>query len=637
MNTFQQILTKYWGFSQFKPLQEDVINAIDNKQDTLVLMPTGGGKSITFQVPALAKEGTCIVITPLIALMRDQVERLNHLGIKAVAIYSGMSQEEIKLALNNCIYGGYKFLYCSPERIQTELFQYRLEKMHVNLIAVDEAHCISQWGYDFRPSYLKIYKLREKIPDAPVLALTATAPPSVVDDIQKQLSFQQSNVLKSSFERKNIVYWVKKTEDKPGYLLKLASRLTGTGIIYVRTRRRTRELSELLNQHGLSADYYHGGLSIPVRNDKQQKWQAGNPLFMVATNAFGMGIDKADVRGVIHYDLPDSLEAYYQEAGRAGRDGKTSFAVCIYNDTDIKKARKRLADNFPEISTIKKIYNALANYYQVPLGGGKNQVFDFKIGDFASTFHFNTLTIYNSLKFLKYEGYLEVTDEINHPSRVHFIMNRDDLYKFQVANAAFDRFIKILLRSYTGLFTEYVKIDENQLAKWANTDQQTIYQYLVKLSKYNVIRYIPKKRTPLLIFIEERLEDKALSFSKEHYEERKKNYQNKLESVIAYATTQNKCRSQYILSYFGETNTKRCGQCDYCQRRNELNLSKYEFDLILEEIKALLHKEEELPVRNLINRIDYNEHKTLKVVRWLIDNNKMKYTTTNNLKWNEKS
>ncbi len=633
MNQYHQILIKYWGFSHFKPLQEDVIRSVHEGKDTLVLMPTGGGKSITFQVPAIAEEGTAIVITPLIALMKDQVDRLKKLDIKAVAIYSGMNREEIKIALDNCIYGGYKFLYCSPERVQTELFKVRIENMKVNMIVVDEAHCISQWGYDFRPSYLKIADLRTLLPDVPVLALTASATPGVVHDIQEKLKFNPPNVLKSSFERKNLVYWVNHSEDKQKYLLKLLTSVRESGIVYVRTRKRTKELASLLKQHKISADYYHGGLSTSIRNEKQKRWTNGQCRVIVSTNAFGMGIDKANVRSVIHYDLPDSLEEYYQEAGRAGRDGNKAFAVLLCNDTDIAKAQKRLKDNFPEIKSIKQIYEALGNHFQIPVGSGKNQSFDFNISEFASKYKFNVMTIYNSLKFLQYEGYIEATDEINNPSRVFFTLNRDDLYKFQVSNADFDHFIKLLLRSYTGLFTEYTAIDEDYLAMLAKTNRQAIYEYLKKLSTLNVIHYIPQKRSPLIIYTEERLPVNSLYFSKEHYKERKINYSNKIEAIIQYAKKDNKCRSQLLLSYFGETETKRCGQCDYCQKRNEVGISQYEFDLILKDIKSIIFENDALLTDELIDHIKHDQAKVMKVLQWLLDNHKIKYDDKNKLRW----
>jgi ATP-dependent DNA helicase RecQ len=636
LDQYQQILTKYWGFSKFKPLQEDIIKSVDEGKDTLALMHTGGGKSITFQVPGMYKDGICLVITPLIALMKDQVDRLIKLGVKAMSINSSMNYEEIKIALDNCIYGGYKFLYCSPERIQTELFQLRVKKMNVNLIAVDEAHCISQWGYDFRPSYLKISDLRKLKPEVPFLALTATATPDVVKDIQNKLDFKESNVLRKSFERKNLVYWVVNKDDKQGYLIKLLKNIKGSGIIYVRTRKKTRELSVFLKNNGFKSDYYNGGLTHPVRESKQNDWQSDNTRIMVATNAFGMGIDKADVRAVVHWDLPDTIEQYYQEAGRAGRDGRKSYAILLYNDADILNTRKRIETNFPEIAKIKRIYNALCNYFKVPIGEGKGVVCDFNIASFAHNYKLNLLDIHNAIRFLQYEGYLEVTDDLNNPSRIHFTINRDDLYKFQVANAHFDSFIKLLLRCYTGVFTGYVKIDEDYLAKLAGTSRDRIYEYLKRLGKMNVISYIPQKKTPLIIFTEERLDDKSLVFSRDHYKRRKKRFTDKIEAMIDYGISNNHCRSQILLRYFGENDANRCGQCDYCQKRNKLELSKYEFDIILNDIKKALSSGNELAVDELVDAIQHDEEKVLKVLQWLIDNDKMHYTQMNKLKWCKK-
>ncbi|PID89444.1 MAG: recombinase RecQ [Bacteroidia bacterium] len=634
MNRFEQILTKYWGYPKFRPLQEDIIRSVvDEKKDTLGLLPTGGGKSVIFQVPALAQEGICIVITPLIALMKDQVDNLQKIGVKALAIYSGMSKDEIDIALNNCIYGDFKFLYCSPERLSTEMFQARVIQMRVNLIAIDEAHCISQWGYDFRPSYLQIAKIRNLLPNIPILALTATATPDVVEDIQEKLKFKEKNLFQKSFERKNLIYIVRKVDDKYKYLLKIVNKMPETGIVYVRNRKRTREIAEFLKSNNINADYYHAGLKHELKDYKQNEWKAGRCRVIVSTNAFGMGIDKSDVRFVVHMDLPDSLEAYFQEAGRGGRDGKTAFAVVLYNENDIQKLEKAVETSYPPKDTIKKVYNALCNYLQIPVGSGKGLSTDFKLTDFASNYHFSFLTIHNSLKILQREGYLEVTEELNNPSQLRFIINRQDLYKFQVANSAFDNFIKLILRSYTGIFSEYAKIDEDMLAKKAKTTRDTVYKYLVKLSKMKIIKYIPQKKTPLVIFTEERLDEKALFLSKEKYQGRKENYQKKINAVIRYVSSTSKCRSRLLLEYFGETETYRCGKCDVCKRRNELSLSRYEFDLILEKIKTKLRKEAMTPEEIVAYVPEKKEDKVLKVVQWLLDNNKIRYEKDLKLKW----
>lgn len=636
MDTFHQILLKYWGFSHFRPMQEEIIHSIAEGNDTLGLMPTGGGKSVTFQVPAMAEEGLCIVVTPLIALMRDQVENLKRREIKALAVYSGMTREEIDITLDNAIYGDFKFLYCSPERLGTEMFRVRVQKMQVSFIVVDEAHCISQWGYDFRPSYLRIAELREFLPDVPILALTATATPEVAEDIMQNLRFRSRNLFRMSFERKNLVYIVRHVEDKQGYLLRLAEHIQGSGIVYVRNRLRTREVAEYLERNGISADFYHAGLSDEVRHARENDWKTGKTRIIVATNAFGMGIDKPDVRFVVHLDLPDSVEAYFQEAGRGGRDEKKSFAVLLYHPSDKQNAQKRIATNFPEIPVIREVYNALGSYFQIPLGGGKGQSFDFNLFDFCSRYKIHNLVAFNCLKVLEQEGYIELSDDLNIPAQLHFLVERDDLYKFQVANVQFDDFIKLVLRSYSGLFSGYVAIDEDILAKRAKLTRDNVYQYLLNLQKQKILHYIPRRQNPVIIYTEERLEDKALFISHQGYNQRKVKYQQRLEAMIEYAESDTRCRSQMLLRYFGETSAERCGQCDVCDRRNELNLSRYEFDLILERIrKALLNQPCNL--RSLIDENSglFTEEKTLAVVQWLIDHHKIEYDNNSLLKWNK--
>ncbi len=570
---YREILTRYWGYTSFRPLQEEIIRSVVLGKDTLGLMPTGGGKSITFQVPALAQEGICLVITPLIALMKDQVSRLNSLEIKSAAIHSGMTAEEIDITLDNCIYGDYKFLYVSPERITTRLFQSRVGRLNLILVAIDEAHCISQWGYDFRPSYLRITELRDFVSEkTPFLALTATATPHVIEDIMNRLDFRERNVLRTSFYRKNISYLVRKTEDKGKYLVKTLRKARGSGIVYVRSRKRCKEVAEMLVANGISADFYHAGLTNELRSRKQASWTVGETRVIVATNAFGMGIDKAEVRFVIHWDIPDSIENYFQESGRTGRDGKSAFAVLLYSPSDKSRLEDSSRKKFPPIERIKDIYEALCNYLQVPLGSGKDNVFDFSMADFVSKYRLPVIETYNSLQFLQREGYLEFTEEINNPSRVHFIVSRDDLYRFQVANESFDKFIKLLLRSYTGMFTEFVPVNEETLAKKSASTRDTIYQFLVKLSTYNIIRYIPGKRTALVIFTEERLERKALLISPENYTDVKNKYEARLKKMIEYADSETQCRSVFILNYFGEE-SDRCGICDVCRERNELDLA----------------------------------------------------------------
>jgi len=632
MNQYEQILVKYWGYSKFRPLQEDIIQSVMSGRDTLALMPTGGGKSLTFQVPAMANDGICIVITPLIALMKDQVENLKQRDIKAIAIYSGMTQEEIDIALENCIYGNVKFLYISPERLETEIFKLRVKHMNISILAIDEAHCISEWGYDFRPSYLKIAEFRNHIPNVPVLALTATATPKVVIDIQEKLHFKEKNVLQKSFERKNLTYLVRNVEDKLNYLIDTIQKVKGSGIIYVRNRKKTKEIALFLQKNKISADYYHAGLKHEDRSLKQNAWKTGARKIMVATNAFGMGIDKPDVRFVIHFDLPDSIEAYFQEAGRAGRDEKKASAVLLYNNSDKVKAEQRIETNFPEIKEIREVYQALGNYFKIPFGGGKLSSYDFVISDFAKNYNFNLIKIISSINFLQREGYIELTDELNSASKIHFKASRDDLYKFQVANAKFDGFIKLILRSYTGVFSDFVNIDEASLAKKTQVDIQIVYDYLNRLKSFGIIDYIPRKRNPFIVFTEERLDDKSLHISRENYEFRKQRYFERLKSVVQYAASNNKCRSQILLSYFGEKAPDRCGVCDVCTRRNELDLSKYEFDMILDEIKSILH-EKELTIEQLLEHIKSNKEKTIKVIQWLLDNDKISKSNTDCIHW----
>lgn len=629
---FKKVLTKYWGFASFKPLQEEIIKSVAAGKDTLGLMPTGGGKSITFQVPGIVMEGICLVITPLIALMKDQVSRLNSLEIKSMAIHSGMSSEEIDIALENCIFGDYKFLYISPERISSKLFLARLPRMDINLVAIDEAHCISQWGYDFRPSYLRIATLRNYIPEKiPFLALTATSTPQVTEDIIAKLGFREKNILSTSFERKNISYLVRNVEDKPGYLVKTLLKTKGSGIVYVRSRKRCRELAESLVRNGISADLYHAGLPAELRDKKQNSWTTGETRIIVATNAFGMGIDKPDVRFVIHVDIPDSIEEYFQETGRAGRDNKPSFAVLLYSLSDKSRLNDSLRRKFPPVEKIKDIYDALCNYMQVPEGAAKDNVFDFSLPDFVTKYRLPVVETFNSLAFLQREGYLDFTEEINNPSRVHFIVSRDDLYKFQVANEPFDGFIKLLLRSYTGMFSEFVAINEDSLAKKSALSRDTIYRYLVKLSALDIIKYIPGKKTALVIFTRERLQRKALMISPENYLHVKEKYLSRLNKMIDYAESVTRCRSVSLLEYFGEV-SDRCGICDICRDRNELELSKYEFDLILEEIKEVL-TDNKIDPKELVPRINFPEEKVIKMIRWLLDHNKIIQDNNHLLSW----
>ena len=636
LNLFEQILHRYWGYTSFRSIQEEVIQSVFDGRDTLALMPTGGGKSLTFQVPSLAKDGICLVVTPLIALMKDQVENLKRRSIKATSIHSGMTRHEIEVELDNCAYGDYKFLYLSPERLDTELFKVRLRKLHVNLVAIDESHCISQWVYDFRPSYFKIASLRDILPDVPFLALTATATPEVAEDIQEKLRFKERNLIKMSFERKNLVYLVRNVEDKNKYLLKIIEGIPGSGIIYVRNREKTKEIAIMLKKEGISADFYHAGLTGDMRSAKQDDWKKNKIRVIVATNAFGMGIDKPDVRFVIHLDLPDSPEAYFQEAGRAGRDLNLAYAILLYNESDKVKIEQRIEANFPETDEIKRTYQALGSFLNVAIGAGKGEVYDFNLFDFASTYKINTVKAFNSLKFLEREGYIELTDELDNPSRLMFIVDRQELYKYQVAHAEMDKFIKIILRAFAGIFSQYVNIDEAYLARVSGIQVQSVIENLKNLSKQHIINYIPRKKTPLIIFTEERLDEKNLHFSIENYRDRKERFLERINTMIDYAENGLKCRSQFLLEYFGEKYSYRCGKCDVCTSRNELDLSKIDFDNILEKIKNLL-SQKPYSMEDLVDAAKQNPDRVLKVVHFLLDNKKIEKNAESLLVWKNKN
>ena len=559
-----QLLKQYWGYDSFRGIQEEIINSISENKDTLGLMPTGGGKSIIFQVPALAKDGLCLVITPLIALMKDQVQNLRKRGIKALSIYSGMSRQDIITTLENCIFGNYKFLYISPERLDTEIFRTKLRKMKVSMITVDESHCISQWGYDFRPAYLKIAEIRELLPDVPVLALTATATPEVVKDIQARLHFRRENVFRMSFERSNLAYIVRKTDNKTGELLHILRSMPGSAIVYVRNRRRTKEITELLNNEDITADFYHAGLDDATKDIRQHRWQSGGSRVMVATNAFGMGIDKPDVRIVIHMDLPDSIEAYFQEAGRAGRDGQKAYAVILYAKADKITLHKRIPDTFPEKEYIKDVYEHLQYYYQMAMGDGLDCVREFNIEDFCRKFKYFPVPVDSALKILTQAGYLEYTGEQDNTSRLLFTIQRDELYRLREMGDDMDKLIQTVLRSYTGVFTDYTYINEDSLAIRTGLTRRQIYEQLVHLAKLRIVSYIPRKKTPYIIYTRERIEAQLIHISPEIYEERKARYETRINAMLEYVTNDTLCRSRMLLDYFGEKNEHNCGQCDTC-------------------------------------------------------------------------
>ncbi len=562
------VLRKYWKHESFRPMQEEVIRSVLAGHDTLALMPTGGGKSVCFQVPALMRDGICIVVTPLIALMKDQVENLQAKGIKAVAIFSGMTKREVDIALDNCIYGPIKFLYLSPERLGSELVQERIRHMKVNLLTVDEAHCISQWGYDFRPSYLHIATLRALHPGVPFLALTATATARVVDDIQAQLLFSVKNVLRGSFARENLAYMAFDEEDKQGRMLRIIRKLRGSGIIYVRNRRETQETTRILLNEGISADFYHAGLENAERMRKQEAWKAGDTGVIVATNAFGMGIDKSDVRFVIHLDIPDSLEAYYQEAGRAGRDGKRAYAVLLYHQSDRNQLLKNHTLSFPSVDYIKQVYQHLANYYQLAHGAGVGVTLDFDVADFCYRYKLDVVMVLHALKFLERDGWISVTESVYIPSRVKFEANQQDLYRFQVENATYDGLIKTILRSHGGAFDDFVPIREYELAKRTGKQRFAIVDMLGYLQQMEILSYLPQTDSPKLQFVRARIDSKRLHIDNVYIRERKAIKQGQLEAVFAYLDGAD-CRSRQLLAYFNEDNSKPCGICDRCLLRNK--------------------------------------------------------------------
>ena len=624
MNKYQEILKQYWGYDSFRDLQEEIITSIGEGKDTLGLMPTGGGKSITFQVPALAQEGICIVITPLIALMKDQVQNLRKRGIKALAIYSGMTRQEILTALENCIFGNYKFLYISPERLDTEIFRTKLRSMKVSMITVDESHCISQWGYDFRPAYLKIAEIRELLPGVPVLALTATATPEVVKDIQTRLNFREGNVFRMSFERKNLAYIVRKTDNKTKELLHILQRISGSAIIYVRNRRRTKEITELLTNEGITADFYHAGLDNAVKDLRQKRWQSGEVRVMVATNAFGMGIDKPDVRIVLHLDLPDSPEAYFQEAGRAGRDGEKAYAVILYAKSDKMTLHKRIVDTFPEKEYILNVYEHLQYYYQMAMGDGFQCIREFNLEEFCRKFKYFPVPVDSALKILTQAGYLEYTDEQDNSSRILFTIRRDELYKLREMGKEADALIQTILRSYTGVFTDYAYISEESLALRTGLTRQQIYNILVTLTKRRIVDYIPRKKTPYIIYTRERQELRFVHIPPAVYEERKARYEARIKAMEEYVISENVCRSRMLLRYFGEKNEHNCGQCDVClSNRASNDLSEKSYEELKRQILELLGQSPLTPAE-IADKIKAEKEDIGQVIRYLLDEDGLK-------------
>ena len=593
------ILKQYWGYDDFRGIQQEIIHSIGSGKDTLGLMPTGGGKSIAFQVPALAQEGICIVITPLIALMKDQVENLKKRGIKAAAIYSGLTHNEILVTLENCIFGDYKFLYVSPERLSSELFLTKLKRMRVSFITVDEAHCISQWGYDFRPSYIRIADLRKVVPQAPVLALTATATPEVVKDIQDKLLFRQEHVFKMSFARKNLAYVVRHTEDKESELLHIINSIPGTVIVYCRSRKGCRDLAAQLEERGLTATFYHAGLSNCEKDERQRLWQTDQCRVMVATNAFGMGIDKPDVRLVVHMDVPDSPEAYFQEAGRAGRDGRKAYAVLLYNASDKTKLMKRIPDTFPDREFIKEIYEHICYYYQMAMGDGLNVTREFNLNEFCRNFKHFPVPTDSALRILTRAGYLEYIDEQENDSRLIFLVRRDELYHLDGLEPEYESLLQAVLRSYGGVFSDYITIDETLLGKQTGLSRDMVYRGLIALGKRRIISYIPYKKTPYIRFAQKRVETERIVISREIYENRKEKYEARIQAMIDYATRDDLCRSRMLLAYFGETSEENCLACDVCLKKNSAGISQGLAENVERRITALLREQKEVPVHDI--------------------------------------
>lgn len=604
-------------------MQEDIINSALAGKDTLALMPTGGGKSICFQVPAMARDGLCLVVSPLIALMKDQVQNLNNKGIKALAVYSGMTYSQIDATLDNAIYGDYKFLYVSPERLHTHMFRERVRKMDISFLVVDEAHCISQWGYDFRPAYLEIKGIQELIGDVPVIALTATATKSVAEDIMDKLSFRERNVISSGFERENLSYVVRNVEDKFGNILKVCNGVPGTGIVYVRERKRCEEISSFLRQNGIKSDFYHAGLSKELRSAKQDAWINNDIRVIVATNAFGMGIDKPDVRFVVHYDLPDSLEAYFQEAGRAGRDGKRSYATMLWNSSDISRLRQIHTVSFPDIQYMKDVYQKVFIYLNIPYEEGKDCVSKFNLVEFSKRFSLNSVSAYYAIKYLEQEGYWELTDELDNPSRIMFVVGRDELYKVQIDNPDLDKFIKSVLRIYTALFSRLTPIDEEYIARVTMDSVMGVKEKLKQLSQLKIIKYIPKVRTPLIIMNTERLVESNLYISQKRYEERKGMFQKRIESIISFVKNDEECRSRQLIEYFGQEATKDCGVCDVCIKQRNSSNSGTRKKEIEKHIFSILEERGNTTIKEIETAAGDEYKLYLQVLREMIDNSEV--------------
>ena len=614
--SYLEILKKYWGYDSFRGIQEQIIESIGSGRDTLGLMPTGGGKSITFQVPALAMEGVCLVITPLIALMKDQVRILREHGIKAAAIHTGMKREEIITVMENCIFGGYKFLYVSPERLSSELFRTKLRHLKICLLTVDESHCISQWGYDFRPSYLNIADIRKELPGVPVLALTATATPQVTDDIQDKLGFTEKNVIRMSFYRENLSYVVRKTENKLMELKHILERVPGSGIVYVRNRAATKETADFLNAEGIPATFYHAGLDQVVKDERQKAWTQDRYRVVVATNAFGMGIDKPDVRTVIHLDIPSSIEAYFQEAGRAGRDGLRSYAVLLHSPGDKRTVSKRISDSFPKEEYIRDVYEKLGFYHEMAVGDGRGCTYAFSLGEFCQHYMLPVIPTDSALRILTRMGYIEYVDEMEYAARLLFTATRDDLYRLHQDKVTED-VMNIILRLYSGIFTDYAYIDEHLICTRAGIDREKLYTTLMNLQSQGVVRYVPERRTPVITWTRERIETSLLYFDPEVYRQRKEEFKERIGAMMEYVTRETGCRSAMLLKYFGEHQKKPCLCCDLCQEKIQGDLTRGERDAIMGDVLDTFHSNPDNPQK--VYSLPYDRKKIDTVLHYMVN------------------
>ncbi len=622
MSLIHQLLAKHFGYNQFRPLQEDIVRSVMEGHDTLALLPTGGGKSICFQVPALAKDGICLVISPLIALMKDHEEQLKEKGIRAAAIVSGMKKSEVEIVIGNCIYGDYKFLYVSPERLASKYFQEQLIRMPLSMIAVDEAHCISQWGYDFRPPYLEIAKIKELFPTIPIIALTASATREVRDDICQLLNFKKGyKVFTKSFARSNLSYIVRHEDNKYERMMRILNSIPGTSIIYVRSRKKTQDIARWLLSQRIKADYYHAGIDFKIRTEKQKRWMNNETRVIVATNAFGMGINKPDVRSVIHMDLPDDLESYYQEAGRAGRDEKPAYAVVLYNNNDLNEIERKKITNFPEINEIKTVYQALSNYLQIPIETGEGQTYEFDLLQFCTNYKQDPVKTYNCLKILELADYLTLSEALFLPARIKILLKNLDLYAFQVERKEYDPILKVLLRSYGGIFDDYVRINESEIARRLETDKKTVFELLKKLNKLEIIHYLPLTDQPQITFTCNREDIKYLRIQKEYLEDRKNRFVVRADAFKNFISNKQQCRSMMILSYFGEENLIRCGTCDYCRELNKMELNEIEFEDLKNSILTRLEMEATSPHEIVAHIQSISPNKITIVIQWMLENN----------------